>query len=131
MDAGIADTINRHAVQLITQRLDQIDATIDGLVIRWHHSAMADTLAGDKIDQRGDRAWLVGHLAARTPDFDGHPADCDWENLFSHFRAEILARRNPDSAAAADGYAAHTRDPKTPHVIGGSHEPPLRSGVGS
>jgi hypothetical protein len=97
MDAGIADTLNRHVVQLITKQLDTVDMGMPISEIRWPTSAMADTLMGAGPDTSGDRAWLVGFLAARTPgvDFDGHPADCDWGNLFSHFRAEILSRRDP------------------------------------
>ena len=97
MDAGIADTLNRHVVLLITKHLDAIDRGMPVPEIRWPTSAMADTLMSDGPDSNGDRSWLVGFLAARTPgiDFDGLPADCDWDNLFSHFRAEILSRRDP------------------------------------
>jgi hypothetical protein len=116
MDAGIADTINRHVAQIITQRLDSNDKALGyDLVAPWHHSPIADTLMGDGPADAADRAWFVGYLAAGTPgvDFDGEPADCDWENLFSHFRAEILARR----------------DPQTPTVH--AAETPARDGVGS
>jgi len=117
MDAGIADTLNRHVVQLITRRLDQIDSGMDiEPDRRWQFCHMAGSFMGENDSvSDGDRAWLFGMLAARTPgvDFDGHPADCDWENLFSHFRAEILARR----------------DPKTPSVR--VAESPVRDGVGS
>lgn len=114
MDAGIADTINRRAVSLIARQLDLNDEAVGHVVIRWQYSAMADTLVADVPDRHADRAWLVGRLAARTPglDFDG-PADADWENLFSHFRAEILARRDPQNPPV---HAAKT---------------PVRDGVGS
>lgn len=97
MDAGIADTINRHVAQLIAQQLDTVDAELGIVFVPWQHSALADTLMGDNDSTGGDRVWLIGSFAARTPgvDFDGIPADCDWENLFSHFRAEILTRRDP------------------------------------
>lgn len=100
MDAGIADTLNRKVAQSICAMLDKTDLGMPIPEIRWHTSAMADVMIGAPGDTSdGDRAWLVGMLAARTPDvdFDGHPADCDWENLFSHFRAEIQARRDPQS----------------------------------
>ncbi len=56
-----------------------------------------------------DRAWLVGMLAPRAGIYrdtstspagagitwDSYPACGDWENLFGHIRAEILARRDP------------------------------------
>lgn len=115
MDAGIADTLNRHVVQLIAQQLDTVDADMGIVFAPWQHCAMADTLMGENKATDGDRAWLVGMLAARTPgvDFDGHPADCDWENLFSHFRAEILARRDPESPSVC------------------AAESPARDGVGS
>jgi hypothetical protein len=102
MDAGIADTLNRRVVQLIVKQLDTIDLSMPVPEIRWPGSAMADTLMGTGPDTNGDRAWLVGFLAARTPDidYDGNPADCDWDNLFSHFRAEILARRAPETPNA-------------------------------
>lgn len=114
MDAGIADTINRRDVQLIAERFDEIDEQWgDGSY--WQVSKMADTLMGEGPATTADRAWLVGALAACTPGvhFDGAPAGCDWDNLFMHFRAEILARR----------------DPKTPSVH--AAETPVRNGVGS
>jgi hypothetical protein len=101
MDFGIADTINRHVAQLICKHLDAMDAELHfHRISPWYRNAMSDVMMGAHGDTSdGDRAWLVGMLAARTPDvdFDGHPADCDWDNLFSHFRAEILARRDPQS----------------------------------
>jgi len=105
MDAGIADTLNRHVVQLITRQLDAVDAELGySLIAPWHRSPIADTLMGDGPADNADRAWFVGHLAARTPgiDFDGQPADCDWDNLFSHFRAEITARRDPQTPSVRE-----------------------------
>jgi hypothetical protein len=102
-DSAIADTLNRHVAQLVAQQLDCNDDLIrDHLTGPWFHSPIADTIMSDNDATNGDRAWLIGSFAARTPgvDFDGHPADCDWDNLFSHFRAEILARRDPQSHPA-------------------------------
>lgn len=116
MDAGIADTLNRHVVQLMVAQLDLFDidlcATEEG---PWYRVSIADTLMGTNDATNADRAWLVGIIAHATPglDFDGHPADCDWDNLFSHFRAEILSRR----------------DPQSPPVR--AAETPARDGVGS
>lgn len=96
-DAAIADTLNRHAAQLIARQLDSVDRSLALIGITpWAFSPIAETLMGENATTSGDRAWLVGLLAARTPglDFDG-PADADWENLISHLRAEILARRGP------------------------------------
>lgn len=105
MDAGIADTINRIFAEKLTAGLDE-------LYPRWHEpqSPVAATLMRDS----SDRAWLVGFLVQPIPDLsiDGAPADADWENLFSHIRAEILARR----------------DPKTPPVHASES---VRDGVGS
>jgi hypothetical protein len=114
MDAGIADTINRHAVQLMAMHLDRIDSLTKARR-PWQEGSMAADLMGEEATATdAGRAWLVGFLAARTPDLDfDFPADCDWENLFSHFRAEILARR----------------DPKTPPVH--AAQTPVRDGVGS
>jgi hypothetical protein len=112
MNAGIADTLNRHVAQLITRQLDVNDGLMaDHLSGPWYASPIADTLMGANETTDGERAWLIGMFAARTPgvDFDGHPADCDWENLFSHFRAEILARRDPQTpcVGAASPVVAH------------------------
>lgn len=102
MDAGIADTLNRRAVQLMARHLDRFDVDLcareDG---PWFRVSLADTLLETDDATNADRAWLVGAIAAQTPglDFDG-PADCDWENLLLHFRAEILARRDPQSPHA-------------------------------
>jgi hypothetical protein len=100
MDAGIADTINRHVAQLITAHLDQEDqALVDVGFDPWTHSPIAQTLMGENDTTDGDRAWLIGMFAARTPgvDLDSIPADADWENLFANFRAEILTRRDPQT----------------------------------
>lgn len=106
MDTAIADTINRMDAGRIARHLDLIDwftGNLPGIsphaTARWCDSAIADTLMSDNDTSNSDRAWLVGVLASRTPDvlFDGAPADCDWDNLFSHLRAEILARRNPQT----------------------------------
>jgi len=125
MDAGIADTINRRDVQLIVAQLDSIDAGLrDGTPGAawyrsdwgpWHLAPIASTLLCEGPATAADRAWLVGTLAARTPgvNFDGNPAECDWENLFAHFRAEILSRRDPQTPSV--------------HVA----ETPVRDGVGS
>lgn len=104
MDAAIADTINRMDAERIARHLDLVDwltSLKPGIQVAapWTASPIADTLMSDNDTSNSDRAWLVGVLASRTPNvlFDGAPADCDWENLFSHLRAEILARRNPQT----------------------------------
>lgn len=115
MDAGIADTLNRHTVRLLASQLDAWDADLGySAIAPWHRAPIADTLMGDNDATDADRAWFVGDLAARTPgvEFDGPPGDCDWDNLFSHFRAEILARRGPETPPVRD-------------------MPPVRDGVGS
>jgi hypothetical protein len=150
MDAGVADALNRRAVRLIVEHLDDfytpkyndrrntctcvhcapfLDARhgngcvgfhCSGSCVRvptrpWFQAPIADTILGTNDATNADRAWLVGTFAAKTPglDFDG-PADADWENLFMHFRAEILARRDPQNP---------TRE--------GVRDAPWRSGVGS
>jgi hypothetical protein len=104
MDAGIADTINRRDARLMALRLDTLDQEtylnyFSGVSTPWYRSPMADTLMGENAATNSDRAWLVGLLAASTAHlaFDGTPADCDWDNLFTHLRAEILARRDPQT----------------------------------
>lgn len=99
MDFGVADTINRIFAKKLTDGLDE-------LYPRWHEpqSPVAATLMGDS----SDRAWLVGFLVQPIPDLeiDSTPADEDWDNLFSHLRAEILARREPENPTREVG-----RDP--------------------
>lgn len=97
MDAGIADTLNRRTVQATAEKMDAIDV-LYGNEVPWYRAPFADTMMGDS----SDRAWLAVALISGTADprFDG-PADADWDNLYSHFRAEIGARR--------------ARDPQTPH----------------
>lgn len=106
MDAGVADTLNRHFAQIVCGYLDAHDTELheETAGLRWFYRPIADTLASQEPDKNSDRAWLVGFLAARTPgvDFDGQPQDCDWNNLFSHFRAEILARRDPQAPSVRD-----------------------------
>lgn len=105
MDAGIADTINRRAAEQIALHLDHIDAECRREMLLpadlgpWYRAPIADTLMG--VGRDTDRAWLVGQLAARTPGiaFDGTPADCDWDNFYSHLRAEVETRRERDPQA--------------------------------
>jgi hypothetical protein len=116
MDAAIADTLNRLTAEKISTHLDLLDAELGyDKVAPWHRSPISETLMGDGPADNADRAWFVGHLAARTPDlsFDGAPADCDWDNLFSHFRTEIVARRDSESPSVRTA------------------ETPVRDGVGS
>lgn len=89
MDSAIADTLNRLDAQKIADKV----AILDDL---WYEGKLAATFLGT---QNPDRAWLVGRMAPGIPGlhFDGAPADCDWENLFNHLRAEILARRDPQN----------------------------------
>lgn len=92
MDAGIVDSINRRDAALIADKV----AILDDL---WYEGQLA---AAFLSSQNADRAWLLGQMAPGIPGlrFDGAPADCDWDNLFSHIRAEILARRDPQSPLA-------------------------------
>lgn len=101
MDAGIADTLNRLDAQRIAAWLDD-----SGRGGQWWNSAIADHVFD--ADTAQEKAWLVGSLSARVPGLDSDdwgPADEDWDNLFSHFRAEIQARRDADSSSA---HAAET-----------------------
>jgi hypothetical protein len=106
MDAGIADTINRRDAHRIALRLDAVDYETylnyfsTAPIVPWFRSPMADTMLGENASTNADRAWLVGVFAAGTAhiSFDGAPADGDWENLFSCLRAEILARRDPQTS---------------------------------
>lgn len=120
MDAGIGDTLNRLFAQTICGYLDAYDTDLahDNDDPRWYNRQFADTLVSDDPKTHANRAWLVGFLAARTPgvDWDGQPSDCDFDNLFSHFRAEILARRavgdrddwaRNQVAAAGKSWATH------------------------
>lgn len=103
MDAGIADTLNRQDAKRIAARLDQADESIlDGMLLStpWYRTAIADTFMGDT----SARAWVVGQITTNLPGlyFDGEPADGDWDNLFSHLRAEIEARRDPETPPVRD-----------------------------
>lgn len=68
----------------------------------WYLKAAADIMLRTDDGTRPDRAWWVGLWASQVPTvaFDGAPADCDWDNLFQHFRDAILARRNPETPPA-------------------------------
>lgn len=100
MDTAVADTINRLDAARIAKHLDLLD-WFAGPGIQWATSIIGRTLASEDPATNSDRAWLVGALAAHTPDvaFDGAPADCDWENFFGHLRTEIEARRNPQTSS--------------------------------
>jgi hypothetical protein len=100
MDAAIADTINRRDAWLLALHLDDTGTTFDGGK-HWHLGIEASAFLSTTCSS-GEKAWLFSALAANVPGlhFDGDPADCDWENLFSHFRAEILARRAPGTHCA-------------------------------
>lgn len=104
MDSGIADTLNRIDVLRMCRTLDQLDVEWKSET-PWYSLNWADAIVEEpnRADAgHADLSWIVGAVAARTPDvrFDGQPAGCDWEGLFGHFRAEILARRGPQSPPA-------------------------------
>ena len=106
MDAVIADTINRRDVTIICARLDALDLPkYKATHGPWYLSPMADVLLSEDDSTRSQRAWIVGQLAvnARGIAFDGCPADCDWDNLFQHFRDAIRARRDPKTPPARTG----------------------------
>lgn len=89
MDTGIADTLNRRTVEATAAQMDILDITF-GNAVPWYRAPLADTLMGDS----SDRAWLAVALVTGACDATfTAPADADWDNLFSHFRAEITARR--------------------------------------
>lgn len=98
MDASLANDINRRDARLMAEYLDRYDAEylLPGQP-EWAESITADMVMTDNPEGAAARAWFVGTLGARTPGvyFDGAPADCDWDNLYSHLRAEIAARRAP------------------------------------
>jgi hypothetical protein len=93
MDAAIADTINRLDAQKVASHLDLLDWFKGGPP--WHLGIEAQAFLSNTCGS-GEKAWLFGALAAGVPNlhFDGDPADCDWDGLFTHFRAEVLARRD-------------------------------------
>lgn len=99
MDDAIVDTINRHDAEKVAKHLD-LTAWLRGKP-NWHDGPEAQAFLSPTVSS-GQKAWLFGFLAAGVPDlhFDGDPADCDWENLFGNFRAEIEARRDPQSPHA-------------------------------
>lgn len=94
MDTGTMSAINRRDARLIAEHFDRNDLEW-GNQESWAELKWADIILSDTA--HADRAWLVGAMAAMTPGlyFDGEPAGCDWEDLYSHLRAEILARRAP------------------------------------
>lgn len=100
MDAAIADTINRRDAWRLALHLDDYDEVVPTTVPGkpWHLGIEAQAFLSSTVSS-GEKAWLFSTLAAKAPGlhFDGDPADCDWENLFSHFRAEIVARRDPQT----------------------------------
>jgi len=72
----------------------------------WYRTAAADIMLREDDGTRSDRAWWVGVWAQGIPGiaFDGCPADCDWDNLFQHFRDAIAARRDPKIPHGKVGY---------------------------
>jgi hypothetical protein len=94
MDAAIADTINRQDAQKVAAFLDRFGVEFDG-PNSWYYGVEASALMSTHLTS-GEMAWLFARLAAGVPDlhFDGNPADADWDNMFTHFRAEIQARRD-------------------------------------
>lgn len=98
MDAGIADTLNRRDVVIITARLDALDLPrYTGTHGPWHLGPMADILMSDDDATRSQRAWIVGQITlnARGIRFDGEPAGGDWDGMFRYLREAIASRRDP------------------------------------
>lgn len=102
MDAGIADTINRQDAEKVARHLDLVD-WLDArpAPARWHLGHEAQVFLSTTTTS-SEQAWVFGWLASGINGiaFDGEPADCDWENLLSHFRTEILVRRDPQTSPA-------------------------------
>lgn len=98
MDAGIADTLNRVSARGLAAHFDELDDMF-GNSEPWYDNNWARLLALGGPPS-SDVVWLLACIGARNPEvpFDGAPAGCDWDNLFSHFRAEIQARRDRDSS---------------------------------
>lgn len=111
MDAGITDTINRRDAALVAQKLDSLDREF-GNATPWYRIALADDVVTGNITP--DRVWHFTILASGTVGiaFDGAPADADWDNLFTHFRAEIAARRDPET------HLAHEAEVPVPGGVG-------------
>lgn len=99
MHPGTADTLNRISAQALAAHFDELDVMFGNEP--WYDNDWARLLAlGGPASS--DVVWLLAAIGARNPEipFDGAPADSDWDNLFSHFRAEIQARRDTDSSPA-------------------------------
>lgn len=108
MDSSLANDINRRDARIIAEYLDTLDP--EGRTYfgeDWFETAAADIMLRNDDGTNPDRAFWLGLWAQKAPGlyFDGAPADCDWENLYSHLRAEILARRAPETP--------HARTPET------------------
>lgn len=100
MDAGIADAINRRDAQIGAAHMDALDVQYSNGQ-PWYRTNWSDLVMSD--ERNSDRAWFVGAILKTAPGtrFDDFPADCDWDNLFSHFRAEIQARRDRSTHTAS------------------------------
>lgn len=103
MDAGIIDTINRQDAFKIAKHLDELDVRFHNET-PWYRTLVADAMYGPDPRQANT---IVSMLAIATNaakpgslHFDDAPADNDWENLISNFRAEIDARRGPEVPSA-------------------------------
>lgn len=103
MDAGICDTLNRRTAESIAKHLDLTDflwGVPSRPIAAWYEGDLANAFMADEGISNSALAWLLGALAAKAGLSDHAeliPADCDWDNLFMHFRAAITARRNPES----------------------------------
>jgi len=104
MDAALASSINRRDARLIAEHLDALDTRLSSDRKPWYLGPMGRAFIEDEncASANSYRAWLIGKHAWRIPDlyFDGAPADADWDDLFAHLRAEILARRAPQTPHA-------------------------------
>lgn len=97
MDAGIADTLNHRTARLVAEHMDKLDVLWFSTMNPWYEAVMSQAFLGENDATDADRAWYFGILSTVILGEAVEPADGDWENLFANFRAEILARRDPQT----------------------------------
>lgn len=105
MNASIADLLNRRFAAVFAEHLDTIDVEVraslpNNKLISWHQPPM---LSEALLKEDENAKWLIVAITEGSPDLDVDrvPADADWENLFTHLRAEIESRRARDTDSSS------------------------------
>jgi hypothetical protein len=100
MDASIAQSVNDRYAAAIAARFDENDIMIP-IGAPWYQSEVATGILDTYTDDNRELAMRLVAGCVNSGEFDGAPADGDWEYLTRRFQDEIQRRRINDQEVVA------------------------------